>query len=815
MGGPLGLIKTPGRLLRRGPAAVGRITPDLLVDQASSFISDCREKGVGEAVKGLGLAGSVLDPTSISTVLMVSLCFGSAAYSSFTRKREADKAQAALAKLGRDHATLIDAVSDIRAMLADVPWCDTERDPDLAKRIRAFEQGDLKALRPDQINDFLRLVDEAPIEEADLAKLQADEDDTKRSFDDYWTQIAQMRGMLEGVGKKLDAIQETQQLHTNLLHEIRSIVRQQASLPDAPLRTGGSVSLLPNRRFVGRVGELGDLQQWLATDGGSAFGQVLALVGPGGLGKSELARHAAIAAAGLFDGVWWLSGRRETAAELADPLIREQDRLFSNATFVASLRRLAVDMGMDADTQAPPQQQFDLVRKTLAQGRHLLILDDVPPLKQVEEIFPTGAGSRVLFTQRGGNFRPSLGMSLTVTPLPSQSALRLLTADRADLQAPSEDVTADLLGIAADLGYHTLALTQAGRYLGLLGAACPPAQLRADLAAQNIDYLADELSELVPDDAETDLCRGLAKTMGLLLPLIEGKDAELVLRHAAYLAPDPIPLWLLALATELEDMAVHKAAVLLHSHGLAEHDKDTATLTLHILTQRTLRERDEAAGMGLVEPWMNTFLSIFSEEVNTDKPILWPRQRAVAEHARAFSAHATGHAEETLLLNQIAFAANRDGFHDLALAGFSEAERIDRAAYGDEHPNVAIRVNNIGSALKALGRVEEALSKYEEAERIDRAAYGDEHPNVAIDVNNIGGALRALGRVEEGKQRQIEAFDICIRTVGPRAEFTVVTAWNLTTHNIDPIARTRALVGDDAAEVLRAALAKKYGSRLK
>ncbi|MEM6561232.1 MAG: tetratricopeptide repeat protein, partial [Planctomycetota bacterium] len=130
-------------------------------------------------------------------------------------------------------------------------------------------------------------------------------------------------------------------------------------------------------------------------------------------------------------------------------------------------------------------------------------------------------------------------------------------------------------------------------------------------------------------------------------------------------------------------------------------------------------------------------------------------------------------------------------------------------------PNVAIRVNNIGSALKALGRVEEALSKYEEAERIDRAAYGDEHPNVAIDVNNIGGALRALGRVEEGKQRQIEAFDICIRTVGPRAEFTVVTAWNLTTHNIDPIARTRALVGDDAAEVLRAALAKKYGSRLK
>ncbi len=60
-------------------------------------------------------------------------------------------------------------------------------------------------------------------------------------------------------------------------------------------------------------------------------------------------------------------------------------------------------------------------------------------------------------------------------------------------------------------------------------------------------------------------------------------------------------------------------------------------------------------------------------------------------------------------------------------------------------PNVAIRVNNIGMVLKAKGDFDGALEKFREAERIDRAAFGDDHPNVAIRVNNIGSVLLARG----------------------------------------------------------------------
>ena len=76
---------------------------------------------------------------------------------------------------------------------------------------------------------------------------------------------------------------------------------------------------------------------------------------------------------------------------------------------------------------------------------------------------------------------------------------------------------------------------------------------------------------------------------------------------------------------------------------------------------------------------------------------------------------------------------------------YREAERIDRAAFGDDHPKVATDVNNIGGVLLAKGDLEGALQCFREAERIDRAAFGDDHPAVAKDMNNIGAALRTNG----------------------------------------------------------------------
>ena len=54
-------------------------------------------------------------------------------------------------------------------------------------------------------------------------------------------------------------------------------------------------------------------------------------------------------------------------------------------------------------------------------------------------------------------------------------------------------------------------------------------------------------------------------------------------------------------------------------------------------------------------------------------------------------------------------------------------------------------VNNLGSVLKDLGDLAGARAAYERALKIDEAAFGPDHPNVASDVNNLGSVLKDLG----------------------------------------------------------------------
>jgi len=73
---------------------------------------------------------------------------------------------------------------------------------------------------------------------------------------------------------------------------------------------------------------------------------------------------------------------------------------------------------------------------------------------------------------------------------------------------------------------------------------------------------------------------------------------------------------------------------------------------------------------------------------------------------------------------------------------------------------VAIDLNNIGSAWYALGDAKKAIGYYEQALSIDKAVYGDRHPNVAIDLNNIGSAWYALGDSQRAKECFQQAYDI-------------------------------------------------------
>ena len=122
--------------------------------------------------------------------------------------------------------------------------------------------------------------------------------------------------------------------------------------------------------------------------------------------------------------------------------------------------------------------------------------------------------------------------------------------------------------------------------------------------------------------------------------------------------------------------------------------------------------------------------------------------------------------------------------HDLgdlaeAKAAYERALRIAEKAYGHEHPNVGVALSNLGNVLGNIGDLAGAKAACKRALRIAEKAYGLEHPNVAIAVNNLGGVLHDMGDLAGAKAAFEQALRSSERTYGPDHPIVARYASNL------------------------------------
>ncbi len=192
-----------------------------------------------------------------------------------------------------------------------------------------------------------------------------------------------------------------------------------SAAPSAP--AGESLPALPVTTFVGRTSELQALVELLN-------GRIATIIGPGGVGKTRLALHAAHHIAHRYSGgVWWcdlVSASGQDVADVVCAAIGLQDRLDASAIerlagYLASRRSLLVldnceeistEVGRLIDALVPACPQLDVIvtsRQPLGcNGEHRLRLHPLPI--DTAESHPSAALE--LFVDRAQAATPGLAL---------------------------------------------------------------------------------------------------------------------------------------------------------------------------------------------------------------------------------------------------------------------------------------------------------------------------------------------------------------------------------------------------------------------
>ncbi|MEV4177734.1 BTAD domain-containing putative transcriptional regulator [Nonomuraea sp. NPDC049709] len=347
-------------------------------------------------------------------------------------------------------------------------------------------------------------------------------------------------------------------------------------LPSPAQRTTLTRPVIPaelpadTRAFTARTAEVAWLRRTL-TDTVRGAPAIAAIHGPGGVGKSALAVHAAHAVAGHFaDGVLHVDLRAATAGRR--PL-----------SPVEALRRLLRSLGLDATAIPSTLDEAAARYRSLTSTRNLLvILDDALDPGQVRPLIPAGPACGVIVTSRRIMAAPDLPSHLHLGGLGHTEAAALFArlADPGRLRAEPEAAHQ----IVRRCGGLPLALRIAAAHL----AARP---------GRTLSRLADQLAD--PDrrlDALEHADLSMRDTIAVGLQHLPEEPAGHDAAHAFFLLG-------------LQETPVHTAAVLSALTGWPERRAEAALTQL--LDVRLL----DAAGPGRYR--MNDLIRLYAREQAT------------------------------------------------------------------------------------------------------------------------------------------------------------------------------------------------------
>ncbi|KAL9087608.1 MAG: hypothetical protein Q9165_006532 [Trypethelium subeluteriae] len=519
----------------------------------------------------------------------------------------------------------------------------------------------------------------------------------------------------------------------------------------------------PNVLFVGHTEDIERVKRKVNPLGSHTR---IAIVGLGGIGKSELAIEAAYRLKRDVPGLRVL-------------FVRAGSELEFETSYLEAAK--AEDI-INQTGYSDPIKGFRGIKSFFdseASGKWLIIIDGADMKetffgpRQTFDLLPHGRNGSIIFTSRNNNLAFQLVRSnpeslISLGPLAEKDAVELLTRISND----HESDEASRVCLANELEYLPLALVHAATYvlhaqIGIRGYL----NLYYENETERLDLLGDDLPFKDP----------VTRTWLITFEQIQKDNAlaEHLFSFMACLHYHEIPYRLLPMENVSRAKAF-SALSLLKAYSMIQLDQDKELLNVHRLVHLVLRHqlKTKLRFTKYAQMALNAVTQEFPPNFKDGSQL--SIGRSLILHAQTTLKNSEDlDIKSTQLNSQISLYLRVTGNYVGSLQHAALSHERLKVLKGEDSENTL-------ETLSELAVVYEYLDNYQESERITsevlskrREILGDEHPDVLASWNNLGLILEKQGRYQEAEDIHRGAFKVKERLLGPSHDDSLKSKNNL------------------------------------
>ncbi len=506
-----------------------------------------------------------------------------------------------------------------------------------------------------------------------------------------------------------------------------------------------------NPYFTGRERLLQHLHLHLGSHGYLAITQ--AIVGLGGIGKTQLALEYAYRYQETYHDIFWIN---------AD----------TSETIISSFIEVARLLRLPERNETYEQKIVDAVKRWLSVHEGwLLVFDNLEDLSVVKQFVPIDKHGAVLLTTRRQVTEPvAQVIEVDVLAEDDGTLFLLKRSKRIELHASLDDALAAEVALARilarQLGGLPLALDQAGAYI--LETSCT-LEVYLHLWQQRQSAMLARRGS-IPTEHPTSV----TMTFTLAFEWVHQRNQAAVdlLKLCAFLAPDALPEELFvqrdntALSLLRDPLIFNDAIGVLRSLSLVRRHPDTHTLSLHRLVQTVLRQAmSEADRQQYQQQTIHLLFTLFPMVTFET----WPLCDRLLPHVLTCTMDMHDPLPDLELADILAKAAlylHERAQYEQALPLFMRALRIREHRLGSEHFQVARVLNNVAELYRLQGKYEQAQPLCTRALHIWEQSVESEPLEVANTLNKLAAISYEQGRYDQARLLYERALHLRERELG-------------------------------------------------